>query len=330
MNIRNAVTRYIDQVAGYGPSLIPMTGKATSKVPVFLMELYDLFRITLFERKLVLAIAKDHEDGFTPTEYAGHAEQLRDALGEIVALVLPHVAAYDRNRLVKQGVAFLVPERQLFLPQLLVDLRDYYPRKKRAAGDTLSYPAQVIVLYHLLKDPVEPYSLRELANRLGYSPMTMSNAGDELCILGLCDTATVGRQRNLHFKTQGRALWERALPVLRTPVRTRRWICANPAGASAVHAGMTALAAYTQIGDDPLSTYAMRDSEYRKKLETGDLAGCHSPDEAKAEIEAWFYDPALLADNSRADRLSLFLTFRNSPDERVAKALRELIEGVRW
>jgi DNA-binding MarR family transcriptional regulator len=330
MNTRDTVIDYLEQIAGQPPVLVPMPIKAAAAVPVFLMELYDLFRATLFGRGLILAIAKGHEDGFTPAEYAGHAEQLRDALNEVVALVLPHVTSYDRDRLVKQGVAFIVPERQLFLPQLLVDLRDYFPRKRRASGETISYPAQVVVLYHLLKGPVEPHSLRELANRLGYSPMSMSTAGDELCSLGLCEAATTGRERNLHFKARGRKLWKQALPVFRTPVRIRRWVRDRPGHASVVCAGITALAAYTQIGDDPLPTYAMRDGEYRKMLETGGLTGCHGPDEAHAQIEAWFYDPALLADNNRVDRLSLFLTLRNSADERVTKALRELLEGVQW
>ena len=90
------------------------------------------------------------------------------------------------------------------------------------------------------------------------------------------------------------------------------------------------LTLYTQIGDDFLPTYAIRNREYRKLLETGDLIGCHGSDEAKARIEAWGYAPELLADDGRVDRLSLYVALRHSPDERVTKALREMLRGIQW
>jgi len=243
---------------------------------------------------------------------------------------LPHVAAYDRNRLVKHGVAFIVPGRQLFLPQLLVDLREYFPRRRQPTGDKLSYPSQTIVLYHLLKEPVEHYSLRDLARRLRYSAMTLSNVGNELTGLQLCTAVTTGRKRMLHFEKQGRRLWKTALPYLRSPVKARRWVRGNIVGKTAMKAGITALSACTDIGEDPLPTYAVRDNQYRKNLEAGDLLGCHGPDEAEAGIELWHYSPDLLAEDGRVDPLSLYLSLRESPDERVAKALREMLEGVQW
>ena len=86
----------------------------------------------------------------------------------------------------------------------------------------------------------------------------------------------------------------------------------------------------SHIADDLIPTYVIRDREYRKLLETGDIVGCHGPDEAKAKIEVWFYTPKLLAVDYRVDRLSLYLTLRNSPDERVIKALRQILGGVQW
>jgi DNA-binding MarR family transcriptional regulator len=330
MNIQNEAIRYIGQITGCTPTFIPLLETKKADIPVYLVELYDLFRLKIFNRGLVLAVAKDHEGGFTPAEYAAHAEQLRDALEESIALVLSHVTAYQRNRLIKKGVAFIVPERQLFLPQILVDLRDYFPRRKRISRKTLSYPAQLVVLYHLLETPIEPYSLRELAKRLGYSAMTLSNVADELFGFDLCKARNSRRTRNLQFKLQGRKLWKKVLPHLRTPIQTYHWVRFIPPKISAIKAGITALSVYTQITDDYLPTYAIRNREYKKLLETGDIIGCHGSDEAKARIEAWFYTPELLADDNRVDRLSLYLTLRNSPDERVAKALREILGGVQW
>jgi len=330
MNTRQDVVQYIERVLGFEAHLKVLPSRAVAGVPVFLASLYDFCETMLFGRRVVLAIAKDHGDGFTPSEYAQHAEQIRNAVNEIVAMVLPHTAAYDRKRLIKNGVAFLVPGRQMFLPQLLVDLREHFPRRKQPAGDKLSYPAQAVVLYHLLCGPVEDASLRDLAKTLRYSPMTLSNATNELTVCRFCTAVTTGRKRTLHFNKQGRKLWRAALPLLRSPVKVRRWVRGIAGDAGFLAAGISALSAYSDIGDDPLPTYAVRDNVYRKKLEAGELVECHGPDEAEACMELWHYAPELLGRQGRVDPLSLCLSLQDSPDERVSKALRTVEEGVQW
>ena len=44
----------------------------------------------------------------------------------------------------------------------------------------------------------------------------------------------------------------------------------------------------------------------------------------------WRYDPTLLSEEDVADRLSLYLSLKDNPDERIEGALRELMEGIRW
>jgi hypothetical protein len=51
-------------------------------------------------------------------------------------------------------------------------------------------------------------------------------------------------------------------------------------------------------------------------------------EEAEARLEIWKYDPWLLAENGRADRCSLYLSLRNSADERVQKEIQFLIEEL--
>jgi hypothetical protein len=48
------------------------------------------------------------------------------------------------------------------------------------------------------------------------------------------------------------------------------------------------------------------------------------------EIEVWSYAPTLFAENGLVDRLSLYLSFEESKDERVEAALEEMMRGQRW
>ena len=63
------------------------------------------------------------------------------------------------------------------------------------------------------------------------------------------------------------------------------------------------------LADDRVPTYAMRDKNLVSAMDKGEIFGCGGPEEAEAGMEAWKYDPWVLADNDAADRCSLYLSF---------------------
>jgi DNA-binding MarR family transcriptional regulator len=248
-----------------------------------------------------------------------------------VALVLSGVPTHVRNRLVRLGVPFVVPDRQMFLPFLAVDLRERDPRLARATRQVLSTASQVVVLRHLLGKPAESHTLAELAAETGYSAMTMTNVGKELASYGLCEVIRDGRAHRVVFGESGRPLWERALPHLGDPVRTRRWVQRwKLRKTERIAAGISALARYTSIADDEIPTFALGQKEYRARVENGSIVECAERDEAEVSIECWSYDPAKLTEDDCVDRLSLYLSLRNAADERVHKELGALMEGLGW
>ena len=54
------------------------------------------------------------------------------------------------------------------------------------------------------------------------------------------------------------------------------------------------------------------------------------PDEAAVQIEAWSYNPCVLTDRDSADPLSVYLTLREVPDERVQEQLETLLKRISW
>lgn len=48
------------------------------------------------------------------------------------------------------------------------------------------------------------------------------------------------------------------------------------------------------------------------------------------KIEIWSYSPDLLSESPVVDPLSLYLSLRNSEDERVQQQLETLIAGIKW
>ena len=331
METRQDIAGHIGEVIGQTPELRAPTPGEVARVPVFLTAVYELAGVELFGARFVIAFEKDGAEGATPAEYEKHVRMLEEALGKKVALGLPAVPAYVRNRLVRKGVPFIVAGRQIFLPFLAVNLHERQPRQHGVKQDHLTAPAQAVLLGHLLGRPVEGPPLREVAWLMGYSPMTLSKVAAELLARDLAAMPRKGRARQLAFQLRGRALWEQALPVLTSPVRNRLFVKGRThAEGIGVVAGMTALERYTAIADDRLPTFAVWRNTLRDTILRGAIVECQVPEDADAVIEAWTYDPTRLTDGDCADRLSVYLSLRDSEDERIQKELTALLEGMEW
>jgi hypothetical protein len=93
---------------------------------------------------------------------------------------------------------------------------------------------------------------------------------------------------------------------------------------------MSALSRRTMIADDRLPTYALPLAIFQDFLEKGACVGSRDAENATARIEIWSYDPHLLSKDPIVDPLSLYLSLRNSADERVQQQLEQLIAEVKW
>jgi hypothetical protein len=112
--------------------------------------------------------------------------------GELI-YVREQVASHQRKRLIEQRIPFIVPGNQLYLPMLGIDLREHF-RKQRQRPLKFKPATQALVLHLLLHHDDTPRTPVELAERLGYTKMTMSRALDELEAEQLCEVTREGRE----------------------------------------------------------------------------------------------------------------------------------------
>lgn len=321
---------YLESITGDPPHLQPEPADRAAALPLFIRDRYKFRSLRIFGRKCLLALeAADWEPG-SPAEYGSHAQAMHEKLGEPVIIVIPVIPSYARNRMVQAGVPFIVPGSQMFLPFLMVDLRERFSRVPAAPGASLTPAAQCIFLYHLLRKSLAGSSLRSIAGKVGYSAMMMSRAKDELEAAGICESVRHGRSLVLEFHGHRLSLWKRALPFLSSPVKRSHWVKWPSVGYPAVKSGLTALSLHTMIEDDRIPTYALPQESYRVNLEQELFHGCPGPSEADVQLEAWTYNPLLLGTSECVDPLSLYLSLRDSADERVQQQLETLIEEVNW
>lgn len=325
--LKKRLLDYVEVLTGERPDLEARPG---ASLPLFLRERYALYATRLFGKKALVAIQGEDWESGSPAEYAKHVELLQKNLNETTVLVIPAQPSYARNQIVRMGIPFIVPGSQTFIPNGMIDLRERFPQSGFNRRETLSPAAQCAVLYHILREPLTGLPLKAIAKKTQYSPMGVTKVKDELEAAEICESVRNGRSIALEFKATGRNLWDQVERQLTSPVKKTHWVQWGKPPQTALLAGMSALSRQTMIDDDRLPSYALPRAEFQKFLESGVLKGCLDAEQATARIEIWSYDPGLLGKPPTVDPLSLFLSLRDSGDERVQQQLEKLIEEVPW
>lgn len=320
---------YLQSVTGSVPAHREAPDKA--RLPLFLRERYQLARIEMFGRDCLLALETPGWETGSPAEYAAHTQAMQVQFSEPVTLVIPQVASYARNRMVQARTPFIVPGSQLFMPFMMVDLRERFTAPGAEAGLPLTPAAQSVLLYHLLRKPLQGLPLQEIAKLTSYTKMTITKVKDEWESNGLCQTARVGRSVVVEFPIHGRKLWHMAEKLMNSPVRKSEWVRWKDwekSGPPGLAAGYTALAMTTMTEDDSLPTWALPQWAYRKMLIDRIFHMAGGPEDANLRVEAWKYDPRFLSDGPCVDPLSLVLSLRADSDDRVQQQLQNLLDGA--
>ena len=321
---------YLSQVLGREPEGELVGAGELRGLPVYLANRYRCYGGRVLGLEVIFAQV-DRAAAQSPTRTVQDLATLARHFGKPVVVVFEGLAAWERERYLKAGVPFIVPGNQMFLPMLLTDLRErFLPQATPAdVGAPLSWASQVVLLRHLLATDVEGSSLSELAERLGYSAMTMTNALRELSARSLCEVFRAGRTREFRFAGGCRDIWRAAEPFLRSPVRTTHRL--SRCDMTLPLAGLDALAARTNLAPESIPTYATSEASVAEFLDQKVVETTSDPDMTVAMLEAWNYDPKALSNSPKiADPLSLYLSLKDDPDERVNGALQEMVEALPW
>jgi hypothetical protein len=303
---------------------------AAGSLPVFLNRRYGYFEARIARRHCLFMLARDAGPP-TPADIAKHVATIEEAAGDhVVIFASRYLNATQRARLIGLGVAFAVPGNQLYVPQLAMDLREYFRAPERVRGDHLSPVAQAVLFHHILGARDQGATPTALAEAMRYSAMSVGRAFDELAARNLARIEKRGREKTIYYTAAPAALIELSRTLLRSPVRGRHGVIFRREPPQLMLAGESALAALTDLNPPRLPTYAIAANNWTHFFAKNGIEETNDIDEAEALIETWRYDPASLADGELVDRLSLHASYWNDEDERLAQAARHLVEDVEW
>jgi DNA-binding MarR family transcriptional regulator len=324
--MKNPLRTYLENVFGGD---IAITTRQEMPLPFYLMDNFDFCEIEVFGQRFLAMIDKALEGKKTDTPPVLLAKQIKmvaDKTDLPVVYVAEAIPAYSRDRLIKQGIQFISPHNQMFIPSLGLDLREYLrkaPNRKGSAGKYLKPAAQAALLYLLTKLRDGTRHITDIAHDLHYTKMTISRVMDELEDAGLVETEVLGRAKMIALKGNPRDVWERALKRMQTPVRHTYRVRDRNDVMEYPLAGETALAYQTDLNEPLAITIAVANEDIKR-------LGFEIVPDGEVYVEAWRYDPNLFSENGMTHPLTLYLRFRDDHDERIQIALEKLIEAYPW
>lgn len=315
--------KYFKDALGIETEIKPLKASRLKTLPMYIADEYSIQLMKIYRHDIVLVCVNND---FTTERLRKHLDTIRATFDTITVAVINQLESYKRLRLIEKKIPFIVPGKQMYLPDLLIDLKEFGVKPK-GQPHTMQPAAQFLLLYHLQVESLEGINLKGIAEKLLYNAMTITRAAYFLHNTGLC-TLQGTKDKFLHFEGNKKELWGKAEPLMNNPVRKTQYYNGWTTDKNFFKSNISALAYYSDINEDVIDYYAVKPG-YPSHIGSVNLK-ITGPLEGNICIEEWKYNPYLLTQTEFVDPLSLYLCFRNKPDERIEMALEQIINNMAW
>lgn len=242
------------------------------------------------------------------------------------AIFLNAATFYIKEKLMEEGIPFVLKGKQVYLP-FMGYLLSSENEREIAPVHLISYLTQKLILVAMY-EKWDNVTVSEAAGRLGVTKMSVSRCFDELEYLSVDMLGMKGKSRVIVVPDDIKQLWEQLQPVLRNPVIARYELRED------IHlkkkAGISALCELSLLSDNVYPTYAVTKKEVtetgirkQKQVRAGEETGC-----VVLEL-GYFID---FDGRELEDPLSvvLSLTEKEKQDERISISAGEMLKEYVW
>jgi len=305
----------------------------SDKLPFFLRDKYHFYEGEIIGQ-ICLFMFDQNENEETPATISKHIKGVMKKSDCDVIYVREAVTAYNRKRLIGHKIPFIIPENQMYLPPLGVDLREHF-KNLHTTTKTLAPAAQAILVFSLLnrlndRGNKEGYTPAELCSQLGYSKMTISRACKELVSAQLWEFCKTNQKSGEYYlcSLTNEVLLQRVLSYMQSPVKSRNYVTPNTD--FGCKAGISALSDLSMIGEPKNEIVAITSQKFNTLVKNQQISVLPGIDSDAIEVEVWSYDPTLLSKDGVVDPFSLYASLKYESDERIKMALDEMMERLGW
>ena len=284
------------------------------------LELIANFKMMQFDfngQVMLLLVAKGEMD-YTNVQRRKISERIESIKHIPAVFYFDNLLTYERDRLVEQGVYFIVADKFAFVPTLIINRLSTKSEIKE-----LFYPStQYILLYHLQIESLDGLSLKELEDKVPYKYKTIAKSIKQLEALGLV-CLEGSRNKKLVFELSGKELWDKASTNLIDPIKSIEYTSdVFPEGDIG---GISALSHYSMLAPEDVPTRVLTAEWVREHKYS--IPELHSFEDTQ-RIEIWKYPPS--GTSGYVDKLSLYLTLKGDKDPRVEKEIEIMMNEIKW
>ena len=315
----------IISILGVQTELIPMQREKLRGINADMFLRFSFYMIDFNDQTLCVIQSKNRQNSLTPLKYKQLTKQVETLVGKPVVVILGSLSDYERERLINQGVYFIISDKYAFLPSLIVNVQ---AKKKDKNPAKLTPVAQYLLLYYLLSEKTkEEYTIKDLEQIMPYNYVALARAVTNLEDCKLCSTEIKDNTgiKYIQFGNNKQELWLKAQNYLSTPVKKVLYCDVIPEGNFSIN-GVNALSQYSHLNSEQYETRAIWDKLFKpSEVQFNEVEGLY-------KIEIWKYPTTMpfLSNNNVVDKLSLYLSMKDEPDARIEKELEIMIEEMKW
>ena len=326
MKNKNQLISYVEKTLHLDVSISHMKLEYKKSLPVAIKSNYEIFTIKIDSMDVV--ILHTHEQDLKSIKK--HLSLFKEAFSLPIALSIENISSSTKKYLIANNISFISDE-SIYLPQLLIYLKNINSSKKKKRNKKLSKLAQTILIYAYSQNYFE-LDINESAEIFNVTKMSTSRALNELVEFELLSMQSYGR-KNEYFLNHDIEI-DNMINKLKSPVQDRVFVKEEDLVyfEKKVKASYSALSIYTNITNHKL-IYAVEKKEFDKIIKQDNPISMYEKEYGSEliELELWRYSP-LAIQNDIVDKISLYLSLKDNvsvEDSRVMDAMNELYNDIK-
>lgn len=293
------------------------------KLPLVFKERYTIFNVET-NGILWMAIEPKYDIGLVGLRK--DRLTIEKLTGLNCAIFLEKITFYIKEKLMEEGIPFVIKEKQVYLP-FIGYLLSKSNQREIAPVHLISFLTQKMILVAIYERWKEA-KVTDVAKRLNVSVKSASRCFDELEYLNIDVLGTKGKSRVINIPNDIKQLWQQIEGTLRNPL-IYKFVLREDMKLNK-KAGISALSEYSLLSDNSYTTYALTKKEItnsgiktKKQVSEFEGVGC-----VVLEL-GYFID---FNQKGLQDPLSVYLslTKEEKEDERVVISIDEMLEKYVW
>lgn len=294
------------------------------KLPLSLSKNYELKEVTIYGNVCIFAMPISD---INFSEIRKQRRQLEKMTERRCVLVLKKINAYAKDRMIEEGIPFVVEDKQIYLPFLGVSLSEADNRIIRPC-EQMSFLTQKLLLISIY-DKWDGISVSRAAEYLKVTKTSVTRCYDEIEALELPYIRKKSRARLFYADDNRRKMWENIRGIMRNPI-LQQFFLKKDLRKKEKLSGLSALGYYSMLEGSSYPIYAVQKKEIGKLLEQNEQI------QLQDEIPGCIVqEVGYMIDykNEKATdplSVSLMLTDYDMEDPRVEKAVDEMLEENVW